>query len=374
MYSWLSVEALTGKVIAELPEFECQSVSKQILDGSTASGGLPLTVKTPENWQRAVLEGGSALVLVDDESLVPVWGGLVTHTTPDHTDRVPVSLATYETGYLARRFVGDVEYEQVGAVDIIVDVLQKFVLAGSNGGIPMRIVVEGASRGVVTDQTYQDTADKTVLSVLQTLSALDGGPEWTINWETKDSGQSYTPVFRISGTKLGSRTPAGLSPAATFEIPGPVAEVSLDRDYTDGSGANDIMATSTAAGATRPQSEHVVVQDPNRPTFELRFTPDTDVDEVDDRLDSFARARAAEVAEGSRTLALKGAVQDAPRLGVDWSEGDDIGFVVGGLDRFGKDRVPAFPGGMSGVVRAMGWVLDLDGLERITPVLEGPAD
>lgn len=365
-YTWLAVEARTGKLIAELPEFECGSVSKELGNGSTASGVLPLTRQTPENWSRAILEGGSALVLVDDASGVPVWGGMVKRTAPDETDKVPVSLATYETGYLSQRYVGDVEYDQTGAVDIIIDLLSRFVLNGSNGGIPMRVVVEGTSRGVVTDQVYQDTEDKTVLSVLQTLSSLDGGPEWTIGWETLDSGQTYTPVFRLSGTKLGNRVPAGLSAPATFEIPGPVSAVSLDRDYTDGNGANDVMATSTASGASRPQSNHVVIPDSQRPTFELRFTPDTNVDDIDDRLDSFARARAAEVAEGTRTLALKAAVRDAPRLGVDWVEGDDIGYVVSG--------VRSFPSGLSGVVRALGWVLDLDGLEQVTPVLEGPDD
>ncbi|MDR6574364.1 hypothetical protein J2X60_003023 [Curtobacterium sp. 320] len=372
MYSWLSVATLTGRVLAELPDFDCAQVSKQIGAGTTASGNLPLTDDTPPEWPRAILEGGAALVLVDEDSGIPVWGGMIVHTNPDHTDKVPISLATYETGYLSRRFVGDVDYDQTGAVDIAIDLLQRFVLTGSNGGIPMRIVVEGASRGVVTDQSYQDTSDKTVLSALQALSALDGGPEWTINWETLDSGQTYTPVFRISGTSLGTRVAAGHSASATFEIPGPVSSVSLDRDYTDGNGANDIMATSTASGASRPQSDHVVVPDPNRPTFEDRFTPDTGIDDLDDKLDSYARARAAQIAGGTLTLALTAAVENAPKLGVDWSEGDDIGYVVGGLDRFDRDLVRAFPGGISGVVRTAGWVLDLSGLEQVTPVLEGP--
>jgi hypothetical protein len=371
-YSWLSVEVLTGRVIAELTDLECDSVSKQIGESTTATASFPLSAKRPENWQRALLEGGSAFVLVDEEHLVAPWGGMVLRTTPDESDKVPVSLATYET-YLGRRYVGDVDYDQVGAVDIIVDLLQKFVLTGSNGGIPMRIQVEGPSRGIVVDQSYQDSADKTVLSALQTLSSLDGGPEWTISWETLDSGQTFTPVFRVSGTKLGSRVPDGMSAAATFEIPGPVTAVSLDRDYTDGNGANDVMATSTAAGTARPQSSHVVTPDLQRPTFELRFTPDTDVDD-DDVLQSHAVSQAAAVADGTRTLALQSAVKDAPRLGVDWSEGDDVGYVVGGFDRFDRDLVPAFPGGISGTVRAVGWVLDLDGLEKVTPVLEGPGD
>lgn len=374
MYSWISVETRTGLVIEELLDFECQSVSKQIGDGTTASGSLTLHQKTPENWRRALLEGGAALVLIDDQAEdVVVWGGIITKTAPDHTDKVPVNLATYETGYLSRRFVGDVDYTQTGAVDIIVDLLTRYVLTGSNGGIPMRIVVEGTSRGIVLDQSYSDTADKTVLSALQSLSALECGPEWTIGWETLDAGATYTPVFRVSGTQLGTRASDDLGPAATFEIPGPVTEVSLDRDYTEGGGATDVMATSTGSGAARPQSDHVVIRDPNRPTFELRFTPDTELDD-DAVLNSHAAAKAAAVRDGTRTLALKSSVRDAPRLGVEWSEGDDIGYIVGGVAPDGTDILPAFPGGLSGVVRTAGWVLDLDGLEQITPVLEGPDD
>lgn len=372
-YSWLSVEAKTGRVIAELPDLEVDLVSKVIGDSSTATATYPLTKRRPSNWQRALLEGAAAFVLVDDDhpDVVP-WGAMVTRTEPDESDKVPVSLITYES-YLGRRYVGDVDYDQTPAVDIIVDLLQRFVLVGSNGGIPMRIVVEGASRGIVVDQYYQDTSDYTVLSALQKLSALEGGPEWTINWETRDQGQSYTPVFRVSGTKLGSRVPAGLSASATFEIPGPVTGVKLERDYTDGNGANDVMASTTAAGASRPQSTHVVTADPDRPTFEDRFTPDSDVDD-EAVLQSYAVARAAAIRNGTQTLSLQSAVEDAPRLGVDWSEGDDIGYVVGGHDRFGIDTVPAFPGGITGTVRAIGWVLKLEGLETITPVLEGPGD
>lgn len=374
MYSWLSCEVLTGRVIAELTELECERVSKQIGDATTASASLPLTGRTPTNWRRAILEGAAAMVLVDDEHQTPVWGGLVTHTAPDQTDVVPINLASYEA-YLGRRYVGDEVFDQTGAVDIIVSLLQKYVLRGSNGGIPLRIQVEGTSRGVVIDREYQDTSDKTILSVLQELSGIENGPEWTIAWETVDNGQSFTPVFRISGTPLGVRTnpSSGLGPNATFEIPGPVSAVSLDRDYTDGSGANDVMATSTASGATRPQSTHVVTADPDRPTFELRYSPDTDIVD-DDQLNAHARARAVEVCNGSRTLSLESQVQDAPRLGFDWVEGDDIGYVVGGFDRFGRDLVPAFPGGLTGVVRALGWELTLSGSQTITPVLEGPGD
>lgn len=369
MYSWLSTEVLTGRVITELLDLECRQVSKKLGGGSTASASLPLTEKLPENWQRATLEGASTLVLVDTESGIPVWGGMILTVTPDDTDALPINLATYEDAYLKRRYVGDQSYTQVGAVDIMVDLANRYLRAGSNGGIPLRVQVIGSSRGVVVDREYADTDDQTVLDRFTELAGLENGPEWTIAWETLDGGITYTPVLRISGTRIGNAVvpSSGISPAATFEIPGSVTSVSQPRSYSDGDGANDVLAISTGSAE---RTGHIVTADPNRPTFEYRFTPDVD-DDNPDTLTAHGRAQAVALFGGTRTLALQAAVTAAPRLGIDWVEGDDIGYIVGGIDADGVDTLPAFPGGISGVVRALGWVLDLEDVPQVTPVLEG---
>jgi hypothetical protein len=67
-------------------------------------------------------------------------------------------------------------------------------------------------------------------------------------------------------------------------------------------------------------------------------------------------------------------VENAPRLGIDWSIGDDIGYVIGGsaVDERGQEyeTVPGFPGGVQGSARAIGWELNLTGIETVTPVLQ----
>jgi len=103
------------------------------------------------------------------------------------------------------------------------------------------------------------------------------------------------------------------------------------------------------------------------------------------------------MAEGARALTLSAVVEDAPRLGVDWFIGDDLGYSLGGtiytttqefvtdgfFDEFedpflsvgtvdvttASESVPAFPGGFSGVARAIGWEWTLTEPQMIAPIL-----
>jgi len=183
------------------------------------------------------------------------------------------------------------------------------------------------------------------------------------------------PVFRV-GTRLGTPVRDGLAPNATFEIPGPVSEVELEEDFSAANGATDVLATSSASGDARPQSRHVVTADPERPTFEYRFSPSTSITDTG-TLDDHATARAAAMRDGALALSLGSVTKHAPRVGVEWNAGDDIGYVVGGPDRFGRETVPAFPGGLTGVARAVGWELHFatdKAPEKITPVLQDPEE
>jgi len=371
-YSWLAVEALTGVVIAELPDLDCDKVSSQIGAYTTATASLPVgTRRTPENWLRATKPGATFLVVVDDDGEIPVWGGLITKRTRTSGDTIALSVITAE-GYLDRRYVGDETFVGADQNEIAATLVRKYAAAGSNGGVPFRVEVVGGA-GKAIDRTYADRSDKTVYSLLVELMGLENGPEWSIGWERV--GQIYRPVFRV-GTRLGSPVTAGLGPNATFEIPGPVTTVELSEDYSSGGGANDVLATSSASADERPQSPHVVTVDPERPTFELRFSPSTSI--VDPAtLTDHARGRAMATADGAQALSLASVTTSAPRVGVDWNAGDDLGYVVGGLDRFDRDLVPAFPGGLTGVARAVGWELSFasdKAPEVITPVLQDPEE
>jgi len=377
-YSWLAVEARTGVVIADLADLACEKVSVQIGTYTTTTATLPVgTRRTPENWLRATLPGATFLVVVDDASDLPVWGGLVTKRARNEGDTIALSLATAEA-YFDRRYVGDEVFgqeEPLVGVDqnvIAATLVRRYIAAGSNGGLPIRVEVLGAP-GVSRARTYTDRSDKTVYSVLSELMAVDGGPEWTVGWERVE--QRILPVFRV-GSRLGTAAAAGLAPNATFEIPGPVSEVELEEDYSSGGGATDVLATSSASADERPQSRHIVTRDTERPTYELRFSPSTSITGTA-TLDAHATARAAAVRDGALALSLGSVTKHAPRVGVEWNAGDDIGYVVGGPDRFGRETVPAFPGGIAGVARAVGWELHFasgKAPEKITPVLQDPEE
>jgi hypothetical protein len=372
MYSWLAIEARTGTVIADLPDLDVDKVATQIGAYTTTRASLPVgTRRAPENWLRATLPGATFLVLVEDESDLPVWGGLVTRRTRASGGVVDLSLATAEA-YFDRRYVGDenlVDWDQNAVVERLV---RLYAGAGSNGGIPIRVEVVGGA-GQRVSRTYEDADDKTLYSVLTELMGIEDGPEWTVEWER--TGSRITPVLRV-GSRLGSTPAEGLAPNATFELPGPVLSAELDEDYSGQGGANDVLATSSANGDVRPQSPHIVTADPDRPTFERRFSPSTSITEVA-RLTAHARRLALGIADGVRSFALTSVTKSAPRVGVEWNAGDEIGYVIGGLDRHGRELDPSFPGGLFGSARTVGWELSFatdKAPETITPVLQDPEE
>lgn len=370
--TWIATEARTGEILADLVDLDINSLSRTLMKYTTAQGSLPIPT-APENWKRATKMKATCLHLVDvDENQerpdVPVWGGWVTARTLGTGDSIDLSVATLEN-YLADRYVGDVVYDNVGQNLIVKDLVERFVATGSNGGIPIRVVVVGNEPGKLRQRTYKDISDKTVYSALRELAGVREGPEWTIEWEIQHNPERITPVLYV-GSRIGVPAPVGLAPAATFEAPGPTADAVLEEAYTSGNGATDVLATSTADGDTRPQSQHIVNADPDRPTIEYRFAPSTSITNTG-TLDDHARAKAAELSSGSSVLSISAIVGRAPSLGIDWSIGDDIGYVVGGADRHDIQTVPAFPNGLAGVARAIGWELKLAGVPVVTPVLQG---
>lgn len=364
---WIATEMKTGKVIADLPDLDGDSgpltVKQTIGRYEQVTAELPIPT-APENWTRATLQGGTTLVLLQDD--VPVWGGYISRRPRDAGDTVQLSLMTME-GYLDRRFVGDQVFTATGQNSIIQTLVTNYVVAGSNGGIPMRVQIVNGGVGTLRDRTYFDKDDKTVYSVMQDLSGVIGGPEWTIGWEHQTNPERYTPVLYI-GNRIGSPVTAGMGANATFEIPGGINDFSLAEDFGASAGANDVMAYSSGQGDSRPQSPRQVLTDPDRPTFEYRYSPSTSISDVS-TLTSHAQARLGQMFGGSNVLAMSAILDDSPKLGTDWFIGDDIGYQIGGYDSDGKDTVPSVPGGLAGIARAVGWELETSATPIITPIL-----
>jgi len=410
--TWLSVDARTGGVLADLPDLDCPKVSRSICRYDSTTASLPVPT-APEGWERAVMEGGSVMILTDDSGAAfgaapnPIWGGLVTLAPRGSSDVIPLSLATEES-YLDRRFVGDVTYVATGQNAIAADLVTRYVATGPLGGIPIRVVMIGGV-GPLRDRTYLDADDKSVYSALNELAALDDPIEWTIGWEHLTSPERYTPVFYV-GSRIGAAVMPGMAPTATFDLPGCITDALFTTDYSAGRGANDVMAVSTPVSNVRPQSAHHLAPDDGRPTYEHRYTPSTSITEIA-TLDDHAAKVLAAMKDGATALALSASVMAtgtkaaAPVLGTDWNLGDDIGFEIGGLeadprkhmvdvyadtfvdtwvDQFfpirtdwvlvnpnGRPSVPAFPDGLAGTQRAIGWEMTLGVTPVVTPILIG---
>ena len=397
-FAWVATNARDGAILADLPHLECSSVKRSIGRYEPASASLPLP-NAPENWQLATRPGGANLHLLSDG--VPIWGGMVTQRPKDLTDILPLSLATIES-YLDRRYMGDVTYAATGQNDMVADWFARFVTTGPLGGVPFRVAYSTPGVGALRDRAYLRSDRKTVYSALTELSAVLGGPEWTVEWEWQHSPERITPVFYV-GDRVGSAATPGLAPAATFQAPGCVIAAVLTEDYSAGKGANSVIAYSSATAGTVPTSLAQVGPDDGRPTFEVDIQPSTSITDIA-TLTGHAQSALASLAPGGSALALSANVTTAPPLGIAWVLGDDVGYQIGGLEvdprhtigdiyadiwsdtwsdtwgvltghgriqtnPAGRESVLAFPGGISGVMRAIGWELTLDGVQVVTPIL-----
>jgi len=369
--AWVAVELDSGRVLADLPLLDGDSGPVTIVQTmgryEQAIVTLPVNLQNAvPDWEYATMPAASALVLLQDD--VPIWGAYIARRKRGAGDVIWLTLMTME-GYFDRRYLGDVSFTQVGQNSIVQSLVNSYAAAGSNGGIPIRVQVVNGGVGTLRDRTYFDKDDKTLYSALQDLAGVINGPEWTIGWEHQSNPERFTPVLYV-GDRLGTASTAGLSPAAMFDMPGAINNFSYEEDYGVGRGATDVMAYSSGQGDVRPQSPRQVAADLTRPTFEYRWTPSTSITDVS-TLTGYAQGKLLQLSGGTTTVALSAILKHAPKLGIDWFMGDDIGFQIGGLDGTGRDTVPAFPGGLTGVARAIGYQLTLDNTPTITPVLAG---
>lgn len=356
-YSWVAVQSRTGQVITDLPALVCEKVGATLCDTWTGRASLPVSGASAD-WEQATKPWATYLVLLDGSNPDPVWGGWVVQRHRDQSGTVQLALASWEQ-YLARRYIHDLIYtgtEQCALLSHLVG--QCVTNSAPPAYVPPALVVEFTAGSTLRDRTYESVSDKSVLSVMQELSGVEGGPEWCVVWRHMTSPERYVPVLRIAD-RIGAAPAAGLGPAATFELPGPVTEFSYIEDWSSEAAANNIVATSTAddTSGVRPQSSPHVYQDAERPTLEYRFSPSSSISNVA-TLDAHAAAALAVMRDGAQALTLTAARADAPVLGVDWSIGDDIGY-----------RIASPAVNLQGTARAIAWEAATAGVETVTPIL-----
>lgn len=349
--SWISVNSNTGAVIADLPDLRVEGALKRTIGRyETQTAILPLD-GAPENWKTATRKKSVFLVALDDPIQneprgLPLWGGYVIEKEPNEGSELPISMATAED-YLNDRYVGDESFYTWPQNDIVEYLVLKYA---ATDGIPIRVVkLPGANP--VRGRTYLDKEDKTLYAVLDELSGVEQGPEWTIEWEWVD--ERALGLVLYVGARIGSAAPAGLGPASWFELPGNVQKASLRDGYRRGEGANDVMAVSSGSADARPQSPRQVAPYDGRPKIEYRWSPSTSITEID-TLTGHAQRGLASMKAGAVELSITATRDESTQFML----GDDVGFNL---------TAPAWPDGISGVARALGIEITTT---TITPVLD----
>lgn len=309
-------------------------------------------------WDPATLPGRTMLVALDAETEEPLWGGMVYRRRSTAGDWVILDTVTLE-GYFDRRYVSDHRFTFVDQALIA----EGLIADATNDGVEM--VVDAVTSFRFREREYFEDEDKTVLSVLSELAGIDGGIEFTIDLEWADETHTVLRrVVRVAG-RIGA---ASARPTAVFTMPGAVVDFDYLEDFSSEYGANAVQAVSSGEGDTRPESRWMTVLQAGWARFEKKFTPSTSITAVA-TLNLHARAEVLQTWDGMKELTLEAELTTAPRVGVDWRLGDDVGVSL---------TCPRFPArldadgsvvpGYQANVRAIGWELDLDA-HRVRPRL-----
>lgn len=368
---WVSANLLTGQDIADLPGFEAAYPLLRTLSAAeSATGTFHLDKNTPENWQEAFYPAGTVLACFDDTdpAMSIIWAGVLTGIGPLDVagNEVPVSMTTFEA-WLNRNIVGDVTYPATQAAnDIIAAMVTTWFTNVSGIGLQLAYT-PGAGQMPTADLVLQNTDNMGVQTRIDQIFGQLGG-EYTIEWAWAANSQGIVPTL-VFGTRIGQAVTAGNQPAVTFESPGTLTGFQWTWDYSEGAGANRIVAYSSGQAGTTPYAPPVAGPPDGRPVIEYRYSPAPSLSVA--QLTQYAQQAAVVLAPGKQIATLTASTINpvGRRFGTDWWLGDDIGYTVTSpyIDEGGNTvTVRAFPKGISGVGRCIGVQINET---TITPIL-----
>lgn len=359
---WVAVNFATGNIVCDLTGIDLAAPLVRTI-GQYESVQMSLTVddNTNPDWLYGTMPYVGALIAYTGTNTAPtvVWGGVVTQrvrtpgsnvvqlalsTPEEHLDRCPVG--TYNSGTKNQ--------------DTIVSDLMAWTM-GTNGVAWTLNHLANASTQTQS-VSYTPSAQTTVYSALQALTAVSGGPEWTAGWSWDVAGGTITPTLSY-GARIGQPVNAGAQPNVTIEAQDLMGGSAFTEDYSAGMGANVVTCYGSAsANATSSDVPYATAQAVNlngRPLLTYFYQPNSTVSDPA-TLATYASQALAEMSDGAQALTMV-IPNDLPgkQFGLDWHLGDDIGWRIGG---------PAFPVELSGIGRAVSLQADW---ATITPVLKG---
>lgn len=372
--NWVAVQLTTGAIIADLPGVEMTAdLPVTIGQAESATLALNLSAGTPDNWMTATQPGGAALIAWTGDPNAPVilWGGIVRQRVrAPGSPRVLLSCQTAEC-YLGSAYVDNYTATNVNQ-DIMVAALMAF--ASDTNQLPWNLNHLAAASTQTQSASYTATSNVTVLSALQTLSAYEGGPEWTATWHWNLAARTIVPVLNY-GARVGNSASNGI-PAVTIATPDLMSESAFTEDYSDGYGANRVTAYGTSSASASSATSSTIVPTATatandlkgRPLWRYVYQPSSTITDPN-ILAQHAASAVNQLQDGAQPLTFMLPRQQGPlapgwgpigkQLGQDWNLGDDIGWNITG---------PAFPTPITGVGRVIGYRIAYD---SITPIIQG---
>ncbi|MFJ5070259.1 hypothetical protein ACIQC7_28000 [Kitasatospora sp. NPDC088556] len=338
--TWYGCEWPSGRIIAELPGLQAQGPLQHRLGGvTTTQFNLDLSANSP-SWIAATQHGRALLVAVLDNT--PLWAGAALTRDRGSAPFSALSATTVE-GYLGRRFTPDLTYAATDRSSIAAG-----LLAVIQPSVPC-LDITTTPTGVFSDRTYADADDKSLLSNLQELMAIQRGPEWTVDPVWAPDGSGFRLNARVA-PRIGSQNP-GVT--AVFDYPGPVTTYRQLESYVDGKGATAVRANGAGEGDARARSDTLTstLVAAGWPIYEYRWSPGSDITSLD-VLTGHAQAALALMESGASAWSMTAAATEAPTLGTDWGLGDQVRLLVQ------PGTSPGHPDGADVIARCWAWELD----------------
>jgi hypothetical protein len=349
--AWYACDATTGGIVEELPGLTTQNIGRRLGSPTTSSSALFIP-SAPSDWEAATQQGRAMLLAVDPVTDTPLWAGLILTRDGGSSQTVDLQAITFE-GYLDRRYVGDLTLIGQDQATVITNLMA----APLSQGPPF--VMDTVATGVTMDWISLDADDRTVLSAMQQVMGMDGGPEWTVDPIWADAAHTAINLAVRVRSQIGSQSG---DPEAVFDFPGCIASYRQTESYETGKGATVVTARGDGEGESRLTSAPQIaaaLEAAGWPRTVYRWTPASGITDPA-QLTAHAVRALALMGTGSSVWTIDATASRAPRLGTDWSLGDDITIEIAESARH--------PAGAVKVGRAWSWDLDPSG-DRISPIL-----
>lgn len=344
-FQFLAVSLCSGTVLVEFPDLQVSKLSYRFEETTSETVLIPWR-NIPTNWNEATVPYGTAILLVRGSTVL--WGGIVVKRERTlQGEGLSLTLVTVEH-YFDSVYVGDRVYSNRDQCEIVGDLVSTTLKNHR-----FMLLIEASPSAVRRDRTYEESSDKTLLSVLQELSNVQNGPEWCTSWRNVDG--RYVPVLTVAD-RIGS-----VDPVTTFDE-SVMTAFRVVEDYTAGYGANVVWAVGDTTGEERLRSDTMVAEQSYRPVVEHVVRPSSSITRKE-TLNAHASASLQQLRDGTNTVAMTLSLMAAPIVYEEWEPGDVVAWTV-------SDDSGRFTGVDHGEARVVGYDIDFSGVWTITPVLQ----